>query len=65
MRLILGQEGRRSEAVERGTSSTLLVHLPRMEGWGERRPYVKNRPSLGRYGAVAMNAALVVDDQLA
>ena len=28
-----------------------------MEGWGEK-PYVKNGPSLGGYGAVAMNAAL-------
>ena len=43
--------------VERSSRSTLLVHLPRMEGWGEK-PYVKNGPSLGGYGAVAMNAAL-------
>jgi IS30 family transposase len=43
--------------VERSSRSTLLVHLPRMEGWGEQ-PYVKNGPSLGGYGAVAMNAAL-------
>lgn len=43
--------------VERSSRSTLVVHLPRMEGWGEK-PYVKNRPSLGGYGAVAMNAAL-------
>lgn len=43
--------------VERSSRSTLLVHLPRMDGWGER-PYVKNGPSLGGYGAVAMNAAL-------
>jgi IS30 family transposase len=43
--------------VERSSRSTLLVHLPRMEGWGER-PYVKNGRSLGGYGAVAMNAAL-------
>lgn len=43
--------------VERSSHSTLLVHLPRMEGWGEK-PYVKNGPSLGGYGAVAMNAAL-------
>ncbi len=45
--------------VERSSRSTLLVHLPRMEGWGEK-PYVKNGPSLGGYGAVAMNAALTV-----
>jgi IS30 family transposase len=44
--------------VERSSRSTLLVHLPRMEGWGEK-PYVKNGPSLGGYGAVAMNAALM------
>ena len=43
--------------VERSSRSTLLVHLPRMEDWGEK-PYVKNGPSLGGYGAVAMNAAL-------
>lgn len=43
--------------VERSSRSTLLVHLPRMEGWGEK-PYVKNGPSLGGYGAVAMNEAL-------
>lgn len=44
--------------VERKSRSTLLVHLPRLEGWGEN-PYVKNGPALGGYGAVAMNAALV------
>lgn len=43
--------------VERSSRSTLLVHLPRMEGWGER-PAAKNGPSLGGYGAEAMNAAL-------
>jgi IS30 family transposase len=43
--------------VERCSRSTILVHLPRLEGWGER-PVVKNGPSLGGYGAVAMNAAL-------
>ena len=43
--------------VERRSRSILLVHLPRMEGWGEK-PLVKNGPSLGGYGAVAMNAAL-------
>ncbi|MFF9410787.1 IS30 family transposase [Streptomyces anandii] len=45
--------------VERSSRSTLLVHLPRMEGWGEVPP-VKNSPALGGYGAVAMNAALTV-----
>ena len=43
--------------VERCSRSTILVHLPRLEGWGEH-PVVKNGPSLGGYGAVAMNAAL-------
>jgi len=44
--------------VERSSRSTLLVHLPRLDGWGEK-PYMKNGPSLGGYGAVAMNAALM------
>lgn len=43
--------------VERSSRSTLLVHLPRLVGWGEKPP-VKNGPSLGGYGAAAMNAAL-------
>lgn len=43
--------------VERKSRSVLLVHLPRLEGYGEIAP-VKNGPSLGGYGAVAMNAAL-------
>ncbi len=43
--------------VERSSRSTILVHLPRLEGWGQQ-PVVKNGPSLGGYGAVAMNAAL-------
>ena len=45
--------------VERASRSTLLVHLPRMEGWGETPP-VKNGPALGGYGAIAMNTALAV-----
>jgi IS30 family transposase len=45
--------------VERSSRSTLLVHLPRLEGWGETPP-VKNGLSLGGYGAVAMNAALMM-----
>ena len=35
----------------------MLVHLPRLEGWGQAPP-VKNGPALSGYGAVAMNAAL-------
>jgi hypothetical protein len=45
--------------VERSSRLTLLVHLPRLEEWGEKPP-VKNGPSLGDYGAVAMNVALMV-----
>jgi IS30 family transposase len=43
--------------VERSSCSTILVHLPRLEGWGENPP-VKNGLSLGGYGATAMNTAL-------
>lgn len=43
--------------VERKSRSTLLVHLPRLDGWGDMPP-VKNGPALSGYGAVAMNAAL-------
>lgn len=43
--------------IERSSRSTLLVHLPRLEGWGEAPP-VKNGPALGGYGADAMSAAL-------
>ena len=45
--------------VERSSRSTLLVHLPRLDGWGEQ-PVVKNGPALGGYGAIAMNAALAL-----
>ena len=37
--------------------SILLVHLPRLDGWGEQ-PGTKNGPALGGYGAEAMNTAL-------
>jgi IS30 family transposase len=43
--------------VERSSRSTLLVHLPRLEGWGENPP-VRNGPSLSGYGVAAMNTAL-------
>jgi IS30 family transposase len=43
--------------VERKSRSTILVHLPRLDGWGQAPP-VKNGPALSGYGAVAMNAAL-------
>jgi IS30 family transposase len=56
--LIIGTGGSAiGTLVERSSRSTLLVHLPRLEGWGEQPP-VKNGPALGGYGAVAMNAAL-------
>lgn len=44
--------------VERTTRFTMLVHLPRIEGWGEQQP-VKNGPALGGYGAESMRDALV------
>ena len=43
--------------VERTTRFTMLIHLPRMEGWGVE-PRVKNGPALAGYGAEAMRAAL-------
>jgi IS30 family transposase len=43
--------------VERTSRYTLLVHLPRLEGYGVEPP-VKNGPALGGYGAIAMKDAL-------
>ena len=43
--------------VERTSRYTLLVHLPRLEGYGIEAP-AKNRPALGGYGAIAMKDAL-------
>ncbi len=43
--------------VERTTRFTMLIHLPRMEGWGIE-PRVKNGPALAGYGAEAMREAL-------
>jgi IS30 family transposase len=43
--------------VERTSRYTLLVHLPRLEGYGVEEP-VKNGPALGGYGAIAMKDAL-------
>lgn len=45
--------------VERSSRSTLLVHLPRLAGYGDG-PVVKNGPELGGYGAEAMAQALTV-----
>ena len=43
--------------VERTTRFTMLVHLPRKDGWGDKER-VKNGPALGGYGAESMREAL-------
>ena len=43
--------------VERSSRFTMLVHLPRLEGYGVE-PRVKNGPALAGYGAEAMRDAL-------
>ncbi len=43
--------------VERTTRFTMLLHLPRSEGYG-MTSYTKNGPALGGYGAAAMRDAL-------
>lgn len=43
--------------VERTTRFTMLLHLPRMNGYGVE-PRVKNGPALGGYGAEAMREAI-------
>jgi IS30 family transposase len=43
--------------VERTTRFTMLLHLPRMEGYGVE-PRVKNGPALAGYGAEAMREAI-------
>lgn len=43
--------------VERANRSVLLVHLPRLEGYGQQSR-AKHAPSLSGYGAVAMAKAL-------
>ena len=43
--------------VDRTTRFTLLIHLPREEGYGTIKPY-KNGPALAGYGAVTMKNAL-------
>ena len=56
--LIIGlQRSAIGTVVERTSRYTLLVHLPRLEGYGIEPP-VKNGPALGGYGALAMKDAL-------
>ena len=43
--------------VERTARFTMLLHLPRMEGWGVE-PRVKKGPALAGYGAEAMREAI-------
>ncbi len=43
--------------VERTTRFTMVVHLPRVEGYGIE-PRVKNGPPLAGYGAQAMKDAI-------
>ena len=56
--LIIGlQRSAIGTVVERQTRFTMLVHLPREQGYGVIAP-VKNGPALGGYGALSMNKAL-------
>ena len=43
--------------VERTTRFTMLLHLPRLDGW-RVEPRVKNGPALGGYGAEAMRKVI-------
>jgi IS30 family transposase len=43
--------------VERSSRLTMLLHLPRMEGFGAA-PYVKNGPPLAGHGAAAVRTAI-------
>ena len=45
--------------VERSTRFTMLLHLPRLDGYGIDSP-IKNGPALGGYGAASMRDALTI-----
>ncbi|MFE2473035.1 IS30 family transposase [Streptomyces mirabilis] len=56
--LIIGLERSAIDTVvERSTRFTMLVHLPREEGYGTI-PRTKNGPALASYGAISMKKAL-------
>jgi len=56
--LIIGKERSAiGTLVERSTRFTILLHLPRMQGYGVV-PRVKNGPALAGYGAIAMKDAI-------
>ena len=56
--LIIGlQRSAIGTVVERTSRFTLLVHLPREDGYGTI-PRTKNGPALAGYGAISMNKAL-------
>jgi transposase, IS30 family len=58
--LLIGLERSASGVlVERTTRFTMLIHLPRKDGYGTI-PRTKNGPALGGYGAVTMKNALVL-----